>query len=120
MVFPSNFPGLMLFFLYKNSHLPSWPHRYSLRQLLSGPPSSEDIKLSTQSLTRARQTALLSPPSRNPGCPTGWLRGSEKLDKGEGVAEFAALTGWEPCQNGFPTHSLHLLLCVVCALRDSE
>lgn len=28
-------------------------------------------------------------------------------------AEFAVPTGWEPYQNGFPTHSLHLLLCVV-------
>lgn len=39
--------------------------------------------------------------------------------RGEGVAEFAALTGWEPCQNGFPTHSFHLLLCAaLCSERQ--
>lgn len=74
MVLPSNFPCSMLFFLYKNSHLPFLPHRYSF---MTPPFRSSHFwghKAVNSTTDKSQADSSLSPLGRNPRCPTRWLQ----------------------------------------------
>lgn len=99
MVFPSNFPGAVYFFLSKNIHFPPCHTDLLSWHLFLAPLSTEDIKLSASPVTRARRTALVLhfPWGKMCGCPADWLSPeADEPDPGPDV-ESASLMGAGVC-----------------------
>lgn len=110
MVFLSNFPCWVYFFLYKIIHFPFLPHRYPLMASPFISPSHWEYKAvsSTDDKSQADCSCFVPLCGETCGCPAGCpLLEADEPDRGLG-AESCSLLGLGPYQNG----PLFLCLCL--------